>query len=115
MPTSSSQTTRIFAALADPNRLALVQSLREGERRVGDLCEKTQLAQSLVSFHLKALREAGLLRSRREGRTIWYALDPAGIARLRRLLESFGAEADDGGTAARAADLELCRQYINGR
>ena len=115
MPPSSRQTVQIFAALADPTRLALVRRLRAGERRVGDLCQETKLAQSLISFHLKTLREAGLLRSRREGRTIWYALDPAGIARLSRLVESLGVEADEGGDAARDADLELCRKYINGR
>jgi DNA-binding transcriptional ArsR family regulator len=112
---ASSQNVLIFAALADPTRFALLERLRLGERRVGELCEETKLAQSLISFHLKALREAGLLRSRKQGRTIWYSIDPAGRARLRRLVESLGAEAREGGEAARAADLELCLEYINGR
>lgn len=105
----------MFAALADPTRFALLKRLRAGERRVSELCEETRLAQSLISFHLKALRESGLLRSRRDGRTIWYSLDPAGIARLRRLVESFGAGEPESADAARAADLELCLKYINGR
>ena len=115
VPVTSSQNVLIFAALADPSRLALLQRLRSGERRVGELCEETRLAQSLISFHLKALREAGLLRFRRQGRTIWYAIDPVGIDRLRHLIESLGAEAPNGGEAARAADLNLCLEYINGR
>jgi ArsR family transcriptional regulator len=115
VPPSPSQTVQIFAALADPTRFALLKRLRSGERRVGELCEATRLAQSLISFHLKALRDAGLLRSRKEGRTIWYSLDEAGIARLRRLVESLGAEEHYGANAAGAADLELCRKYINGR
>lgn len=113
VPVSSSQNVLLFAALADPTRLALLQLLRSGERRVGELCEETRLAQSLISFHLKTLREAGLLRSRKEGRTIWYSIEIVGIERLRRLVESLGAQGGD--DAARDADLELCLKYINGR
>ena len=115
MPPPRSQTARLFAALADPTRFALVHRLRSGERRVSDLCEETKLAQSLISFHLKALREARLIRSRKEGRTVWYSLDPACVGRLRRLVESLGAAELESADAARAADLEICRQYINGR
>jgi ArsR family transcriptional regulator len=112
---SSTQTAQIFGALADSTRFAILHRLRSGERRVGELCKETELAQSLISFHLKALRESGLLRSRREGRTIWYSLDPAGLAQLRRLVESLGSEEPDDAEAVRAADLKLCLKYINGR
>lgn len=115
VPTSDSQAVQIFAALADGTRLALLERFRSGERRVGELCDDTRLAQSLISFHLKTLREAGLLCARKEGRTTWYSLDPAGLGRLRRLVETLGAEAVERSDAARAADLELCRKYINGR
>lgn len=115
VPSSPDQIIRSFAALADPTRLAILQRLRSGERRVGDLCKETKLAQSLISFHLKTLREAGLLSSRREGRTIWYALDPGGIARLKRVVASLGVGGAENTEAAREADLDLCRRYINGR
>lgn len=109
---SLTQTAQLFGALADPTRFDILRRLRSGERRVGELCDETMLAQSLMSFHLKVLREAGLIRSRRDGRSVWYGIDPAGIARLRRLLESLGAGGGAGSDAARDADLELCRRYI---
>jgi ArsR family transcriptional regulator len=111
----SVRTAKIFGALADPTRFSILLQLRSGERRVGELCKEAQLGQSLMSFHLKALRDAGLLRSRRQGRTIWYSIDPAGIARLRRLVESVDAGERASGDAAREADLELCWRYINVR
>jgi DNA-binding transcriptional ArsR family regulator len=106
---------RLFGALADPNRFGILWQLRSGERRVGELCQEVKLAQSLISFHIKALREAGLLRSRRDGRSTWYSIDPAGIARLRELVEGLRDGDHDAGAAARDADLELCRKYINAR
>ena len=115
MPAVSTQTAQIFGALADPTRFAILQRLRSGERRVGELCNETKLAQSLMSFHLKALREAGLIRSRKDGRSIWYSLDVAGVDRLRRLVGSLGVAGREGSDAARDADLELCRRYINVR
>lgn len=113
MSSSSSQNAQIFGAIADPTRFAILQRLRSEERRVGELCKETGLAQSLMSFHLKTLREAGLLRSRKDGRSIWYSLDAAGTTRLRRLVESL--EPGVGGDAARDADLELCQTYISVR
>lgn len=109
----ASQSAQIFGAIADPTRFAILQRLRSEERRVGELCKETGLAQSLMSFHLKTLREAGLLRSRKDGRSIWYSLDPAGITRLRQFVECF--EAGVGADAARDADLELCQTYISVR
>ena len=105
----------MFGALADPTRFSILQRLQSGERRVGELCDETKLAQSLISFHLKALRQAGLIRSRKDGRSIWYSLDPAGIARVTRLVAALGAGGRDGIDAARDADLELCQKYISVR
>jgi DNA-binding transcriptional ArsR family regulator len=111
----SSQATRIFGALADPTRFGIVQRLRSGELRVAELCRDTGCAQSLISFHLKALRDAGLIRSRKDGRSIWYSIEPAGLSTIVRLVESLGGSPDEGTAAARVADLELCLKYINHR
>ena len=103
----------LFAALADPTRLAILDRLRDGERSVTELCGDTDARQSLMSFHLKALRDAGLVFARREGRTVWYALDPSGVARLDRLVSLLqGADDDLSETSARI-DLEVCMEYIN--
>ena len=102
----------LFAALADPTRLAILDRLRSGERCVGELCGDTAAAQSLMSFHLKTLRDAGLVFARKEGRTVWYAIDPSGVARLDRLVTLLHGP-DDPSAASRRVDLEVCMEYIN--
>ena len=63
-------------ALADVNRLRIVQRLAEGEATVSDLIGHVGLSQPLVSHHLKRLRVAGLVETRREGRETVCALRP---------------------------------------
>jgi len=67
---------RLFQALSDETRLAVVQRLRDGERCVCDLMGDVDAAQSRLSFHLKVLREAGIVDCRREGRWAYYWLKP---------------------------------------
>ena len=104
----------IFGALAEPLRLAIVDRLRIRERSVGELADGLSAGQSLISFHLKVLREAGLVFSRRDGRVVWYAIDPAGVARIERLVGLLRGTHDDTEIASRTADLEMCMGYING-
>jgi ArsR family transcriptional regulator len=67
---------RMFQALSDETRLAVVQRLRDGERCVCDLMTDVDAAQSRLSFHLKVLRDAGIIGYRREGRWSYYWLRP---------------------------------------
>ena len=113
MATPLLRATPLFAALADPTRLAILDRLRSGERSVNDLCAHTRAGQSLMSFHLKTLREAGLVFSRKEGRTVWYALDPSGVARLERLATLLRTADDQVAEASKRVDLEVCMEYIN--
>ena len=69
-------TARLFQALSDETRLAVVQRLRDGERCVCDLMGEVDSEQSRLSFHLKVLREAGIVGCRREGRWAFYWLKP---------------------------------------
>jgi ArsR family transcriptional regulator, arsenate/arsenite/antimonite-responsive transcriptional repressor len=103
----------LFAALADPTRLAVLERLRLGERCVGELCAEMSAGQSLISFHLKALRDAGLVFARRDGRTIWYAIDPSGVARLERLVRLLQAAQGEVDNASKVADLAMCLEYIS--
>ena len=103
----------LFAALADPTRLAILDRLRSGERSVNELCGETAARQSLMSFHLKTLREAGLVFARKDGRTMWYALDPSGVARLERLVTLLQGGLDDPSEASKRVDLEVCMEYIS--
>ena len=77
----------LFKALADPHRLEVALALAGGERCVCELTEQMGLAQSTLSFHLKVMREAGLLDSRVQGRWVYYRLRPEAIAQLGRWLE----------------------------
>ena len=75
-----------FRALGDETRLRLLEILTSGERSVGDLMEVTGLGQSLVSHHLRSLRQGGLVTTRRDGRWIFYATSPTVIAGTCRVL-----------------------------
>jgi len=72
----------VFHALSDETRLAIVERLRRGECCVCELMDQLEAAQSRLSFHLKVLREAGLIDCRREGRWAYYWLVPEALERL---------------------------------
>lgn len=72
----------LFRALADPTRLLLLASLMEGERPVGDLVDLVDRPQSTVSRQLAALRQAGLVVTRREGSRIHYSLANVHVAAM---------------------------------
>jgi ArsR family transcriptional regulator len=77
---------RWFHALADETRLRVVERLREGEQCVCDLTDALETGQSRLSFHLKTLKDAGLVTDRREGRWVYYALNPEAITALEDVL-----------------------------
>ena len=70
-------------ALADPIRMEVVQTLAGGERCVCELTEALGVAQSRLSFHLKVMRQAGLITAREEGRWVYYKLAPQAFAQMR--------------------------------
>jgi len=87
-------------ALSDETRLQLLNLLAEGEQCVCDLTDVLKSSQSRLSFHLKTLKEAGLLQDRREGRWVYYSLEPAALDELKELLQSIKARSR---TAVRTA------------
>jgi DNA-binding transcriptional ArsR family regulator len=66
---------KAFRALADPTRREILSLLRRGERTAGVLAEKFDMTKPSMSHHFSVLKDAGLIRSRRQGQTIWYALN----------------------------------------
>jgi len=70
-------------AMADPVRLSVIEALGAGERCVCELTGELGLAQSKLSFHLKVMKEAGLLESRQEGRWIYYRLRAEALQTLQ--------------------------------
>jgi ArsR family transcriptional regulator len=79
-------------ALADPIRLRLIEVLGRGERCVCELTAELDLAQSKLSFHLKVLKEAGLLADRQSGRWVYYRLRPESIAALSSWLAALAVQ-----------------------
>ena len=82
---------RTAGALSDETRLRILERLSAGERCVCELTGALGSAQSRLSFHLKVLREAGLVTARREGRWMYYALDPEALADHRALVRRLAA------------------------
>lgn len=73
---NSAECSKYLKALADPERLKIVQSLQGGPRSVGQICRQLNAPVGNVSHHLKQLRIAGLVQSRKKGRFVEYSLDP---------------------------------------
>jgi DNA-binding transcriptional ArsR family regulator len=73
---------KVFQALADPSRRAIFVSLTRGEAVVKDLTARFDISQPAVSQHLAALKDAGLVAARREGRCVHYRVEPRGMKPL---------------------------------
>jgi DNA-binding transcriptional ArsR family regulator len=76
-------------ALADPTRRAVFDRLRRGPRNVADIAAGLPVSRPAVSQHLRALKDARLVRFERQGTQNLYAVDPAGLVALRAYLDSF--------------------------
>jgi DNA-binding transcriptional ArsR family regulator len=82
-----------LAALADPTRRAVFETLRHGPRSVGELARGLPVSRPAVSQHLRVLKLAGLVRERRVGTRNFYSVDGDGLAELRDYFEGFWDEA----------------------
>jgi ArsR family transcriptional regulator len=82
---------RLFHALSDRTRLSILQRLRLGERCVCDMTDMLDAAQSRLSFHLKVLKDAGLVNDRREGRWMYYTLNQEALAEMAEVIDALAA------------------------
>jgi ArsR family transcriptional regulator len=93
MPPSTSldttQAARWFHALSDETRLEIVERLIGGERCVCELTDLMDAAQSRLSFHLKTLKDAGIVTDRREGRWVYYTLSRDTLDEIETLVGTF--------------------------
>jgi ArsR family transcriptional regulator len=78
----------LFHALSDETRLEIIELLRKGERCVCELTDSLDAAQSRLSFHLRVLRDAGIVRDRKDGRWVHYELDRAAFDEIETLVAS---------------------------
>lgn len=96
---------KVFTALADDTRRRVFERLAGGPLSVGEIAEGVPVSRPAVSQHLKALKEAGLVKDHAEGARRVYRVDPKGLGPLRAWLDQFWGSALD----AFAAEIERTR------
>ncbi len=79
---TSTHLADLFGALSDPTRLRIISVLLDGEMNVGDIAEQLEMSESAMSHQLRGLRHMKLVRSRKNGRQVYYALDDDHVAKL---------------------------------
>ena len=88
--------SRTARALGDPTRVAILERLARGERCVCDLTRDLRAAQSRLSFHLRILKDAGLVRARPAGRMTYYSLERRSTAAFAAFLSNLERAASGG-------------------
>lgn len=78
-----------FIGLANPTRLAIISLLVDGERSAAEIARELKLSQPLLSWHLRVMRKAGLIETRRRGREISCGLDRESIRAIQELFNQF--------------------------
>jgi ArsR family transcriptional regulator len=102
---TTEHTAQLFHALSDVTRLDILDRLRGGERCVCELMDFLDAAQSRLSFHLKVLKEAGLVSDRRDGRWVYYTLSHGALAEAERYVAELKAAAR---SSARSGARNCC-------
>jgi len=83
---ANSRASELFHALSDETRLDILDILKNGERCVCDLTSALDAAQSRLSFHLKVLKDAGIVNDRKDGRWVHYELNHDAFAEIEELV-----------------------------
>ena len=83
-PRTAAQLAELFSMLGDVSRLRIIAALNGGEANVTELAQAVDLSHSAVSHHLRTLRQMRLVRARKEGRYVYYALDDEHVEDLFR-------------------------------
>ena len=98
---NAARVAALLKAMANPARLVILCQLAEGERSVGQLERVVGLSQSGISQHLAVLRRGDVVKSRREGQTIFYSLATADVVTLMGTLHALFCRADRARAATR--------------
>jgi ArsR family transcriptional regulator len=86
---------QVFKALADPTRREILRLLSQGEQTAGQLAERFDMTKPSVSHHFAVLKEADLVRSRRDGQQIYYSLNTTVVQDvLTRIWDLFGTDSN---------------------
>ena len=89
----------LFHALSDETRLEIIELLRKGERCVCELTDTLDAAQSRLSFHLRVLKDAGVVRDRKDGRWVHYELVPDAFEEVEALVSGMKPRVVDRATS----------------
>ncbi len=81
---TAAQVAELFRAFSDTSRVRIISALAAGEMNVGALAEAVGLSESALSHHLRGLRQMRLVRTRKEGRQVFYCLEDVHVADLFR-------------------------------
>ena len=84
-PATAQHLAELFRTLGDPTRVRLIAVLLEGEANVSTLAQRTGVSESAISHQLRVLRQMRLVRPRKEGRRVFYALDDDHVEALFRM------------------------------
>jgi len=91
----------LFHALSDETRLEIMERLKHGEQCVCDLTDALKAGQSRLSFHLKVLKDAGLITDRPDGRWIYYSLNAEALEELVEVVQSLQGSRPRVGSSSR--------------
>jgi DNA-binding transcriptional ArsR family regulator len=91
-PTSLALQAKLFRGFADPSRLSIMETLRDGEMTVSEIVEATGLSQSNISNHLACLRDCGLVTAEQDGRYVRYRLSDPRVEQLLALADELLAD-----------------------
>ena len=87
MASAYNDTVKVFKAFCDENRLRILEILCTGEKCACKLLDDLQITQSTLSHHMKILCDSGIVQGRKDGKWVYYSIDPKGADRARELLE----------------------------
>jgi ArsR family transcriptional regulator, arsenate/arsenite/antimonite-responsive transcriptional repressor len=85
---SAERGLQLLQAIGEPTRFSILRRLHKGERCVCELTDALDAAQSRLSFHLRALKDAGLVTDRREGRWMYYTINPDALREVEDLVRA---------------------------
>lgn len=90
LPRAWTPVARVFTALGDPHRQRILLMFERGERlSIAEIVAASTLSRTAIAHHLRVLREAGVLRSEKVGREVWYWPDPAPVRSALDAVEDY--------------------------
>jgi ArsR family transcriptional regulator len=104
MANNYSDNAAVFKALADENRLKILELLRQGKKCGNELLDAVQIGQSTLSHHMKVMCASGIVRSHKEGTWTYYSISPEGALAAKKLLGDITSCCDEDNTESKTVE-----------